>query len=137
MIELQMVRRMTLRALAIAPFIVGALWVWEGSRYGLSAIVGIAMTILNLYLSGVIIGRVADSKPELLMPAALATFMLGLLVLTGIALLLRNTDTVYFPVTGFVLIGSHLLVVLWEAAGGHNKVQTPGSTSGTAMKVRS
>ena len=137
MIELQMVRRMTLRALAIAPVIVGALWIWNGTRYGLSGIVGIAMTILNLYLSGLIIGRVADSKPELLMPAALATFMLGLLVLTGIALVLRNTDTVYFPVTGFVLIGSHLLVVLWEAAGNHNKVQTPGSTSGTAMKVRS
>jgi hypothetical protein len=63
--------------------------------------------------------------------------MLGLLLLTGIALLLRTTDTVYFPVTGFVLIGSHLLVVLWEAAGNHNRVQTPGSTSGTAMKVRS
>ena len=137
MIELQMVRRMTLRALAIAPVIVAALWIWEGSRYGLSAIIGIGMTILNLYLSGLLIGRVADKRPELLMPAALATFMLGLLVLTGIALLLRTTDTVYFPVTGFVLIGSHLLVVLWEAAGAHNKVQTPGAASGTAMKVRS
>lgn len=137
MIELQMVRRMTLRALAIAPAIVAALWLWNGSRYGISAIIGIGMTILNLYLSGLLIGKVADSKPELLMPAALATFMLGLLVLTGIALLLRTTDTVYFPVTGFVLIGSHLLVVLWEAAGNHNRVQTPGSTSGTAMKVRS
>lgn len=137
MIELQMVRRMTLRALAVAPIVVAALWIWGGSRYGISAIIGIGMTILNLYLSGLLIGKVADSKPEFLMPAAIATFMLGLLVLTGIALLLRTTDTVYFPVTGFVLIGSHLLVVLWEAAGNHNSVQTPGSTSGTPMKVRS
>lgn len=136
MIELQMVRRMTLHALALAPLIVGALWLWGGSRYGLSAAIGIAMTILNLYLSGLIIGRVADTKPQLLMPAALATFMLGLLVLTGIAVLLRSTDAVNFPVTGFVLIGSHLAVVLWEAAGNHNKVQTSG-TSATAMKVRS
>ena len=137
MIELQMVRRMAIRALIIAPFIIGALWLWEGNRWGISAAIGIGMTILNLYLSGLLIGKVADSKPELLMPAALATFMLGLLLLTGIALLLRTIDTVYFPVTGFVLIGSHLLVVLWEAAGNHNRVQTPGSTLGAAMKVRS
>ncbi|MDQ4095384.1 MAG: hypothetical protein M3174_04160 [Actinomycetota bacterium] len=134
MIELQMVRRMALHALAIAPIVVAGLWIWGGSRYGISAIIGIGMTILNLFLSGLLIGKVADNKPELLMPTAIATFMLGLLVLTGIALLLRTTDTVYFPVTGFVLIGSHLLVVLWEAAGNHNKVQTP---SGTPMKVRS
>ena len=136
MIELQMVRRMTLHALVLTPFIIGGLWIWGGSRYGLSAAIGVAMTILNLFLSGLLIGRVADSKPHLLMPAALATFMLGLLVLTGIALLLRSTDAVYFPVTGFVLIGSHLLVVLWEAAGNHNKVPTSGA-SAAAMKVRS
>lgn len=136
MIELQMVRRMTLHALALAPAIVGALWIWGGSRYGLSATTGIAMTILNLYLSGLIIGRVADNKPQLLMPAALATFMLGLMVLTAIALVLRNTDAVYFPVTGFVLIGSHLLVVFWEAIGNHNKVQISGASQ-TTMKVRS
>ena len=137
MIELQMVRRMTLRALAIAPVIIGGLWVWGGSEYGLSAAIGIAMTILNLWLSGRIIGGVADSKPHLLMPAALATFMLGLLVLTAIALALRGVAALYFPVTGFVLIGSHLLVVLWEAAGAHDKVQPPGSNPGTAMNVRS
>lgn len=136
MIELQMVRRMTLHALMLAPAIIGTLWLWNGSRYGLSAAIGIAMTILNLFLSGLIIGRVADNKPELLMPAALATFMLGLLVLTGIALLLRKTDAVYFPVTGFVLIGSHVAVVLWEAVGNHNKVQIPGASQ-TTMKVRS
>ena len=136
MIELQMVRRMTLHALMLAPVIIGALWLWNGSRYGLSAAIGIGMTILNLYLSGLIIGRVADNKPHLLMPAALATFMLGLLVLTGVALLLRTTDAVYFPITGFVLIVSHLAVVLWEALGNHNKVQISGASQ-TTMKVRS
>jgi hypothetical protein len=118
-IELQMVRRMTLRALMIAPVVIGALWIWEGPRYGLSAAIGIALTILNLMLSGRIIGGVAEKNPQLLMPAALATFMLGLMVLTGIALALRAIDQVYFPVTGFVLIGSHLLVVLWEAVGAY------------------
>ena len=128
MIELQMVRRMALRALTVAPVVIGGLWFWGGSEYGLSAAMGIAMTILNLWLSGRIIGGVAERSPHLLMPAALASFMLGLLVLTGIALMLRGVDEVYFPVTGFVLIGSHLLVVLWEAGSAHDKVHSPGSS---------
>lgn len=132
-----MVRRMALRALAISPVIVGALWFWEGNRYALSGAIGIAMTILNLWLSARLIGGVADKKPQFLMPAAIATFMFGLLVLTGIALLLRSFESVYFPVTGFVLIGSHLVVVLWEAAGNHEKVQKSASASAAAMKVRS
>lgn len=132
-----MVRRMALRALAISPVIVGALWLWEGNRYALSGAIGIAMTILNLWLSARLIGGVADKNPQFLMPAAIATFMFGLLVLTGIALLLRSFESVYFPVTGFVLIGSHLVVVLWEAAGNHEKVQKSASATAAAMKVRS
>jgi len=44
------------------------------------------------------------------------SFTLGLAILTGIAFLLRTTDAFYFPVTGFTLIGAHLVLVLWEAA---------------------
>jgi hypothetical protein len=132
-----MVRRMVLRALAIAPIVIVALWIAGGTEYALSAAIGIGLTILNLWLSARLIGAVADRNPQLLMPVAMATFMLGLLVLTGIALLLRNIDAVYFPVTGFVLIGSHLLVVIWEAGVAYDKVQKPESNSGTAMKVRS
>lgn len=132
-----MVRRMALRALALSPLIIGALWIWEGNRYALSGAIGIAMTILNLWLSARLIGGVADKNPQYLMPAAIATFMFGLLVLTGIALLLRSFEAVYFPVTGFVLIGSHLVVVLWEAAGNQEKVQKSASASAAAMKIRS
>jgi hypothetical protein len=130
-IELQMVRRMATRGLLIAPFVVIAVALFGGTRYGLSAAVGIALTLLNLWLSGWIIGGVADKSPELLLPAALATFTLGLLLLTGIALGLRAADLVYFPVTGVVLVGSHLLLVLWEAAGAYGHVDGPGATAET------
>jgi hypothetical protein len=120
-IELQMVRRMAMRALWIAPVVIGALWIGGGNRYALSAAVGLAMTIGNLWLSAAIIGGVAERNPQLLMPVGLATFALGLMLLTVITLGLQAADIVYIPVTGFVLIGSHLLLVLWEAAGAHNR----------------
>jgi hypothetical protein len=126
-----MVRRMALRGLLISPFVIAVLAAFGGVRYGVSAAAGVAMTLLNLWLSGRIIGGVAERSPELLLPAGLATFTLGLLLLTGIALGLRAADLVYFPVTGIVLVGSHLLLVLWEAAGAYEHVDRKTLTAET------
>lgn len=119
MIEQQMVGRMLKRALWVAPVVVVALWLIGGSEYGISAIAGLALTVGNLWLSGRILGTVAENSPQLLMPAALMTFALGLALLFGVALGLNKLEFIYFPVTGFVLIGSHLLLVLWEATGAY------------------
>ncbi|HEY7876031.1 MAG TPA: hypothetical protein VIG64_13020 [Actinomycetota bacterium] len=121
MIETQMVRRMAIRGAYLAPVVVGVLGAWGGWSWALSAAVGLAMTIGNLWLSARLIGGVAENSPHLLMPVALATFTLGLLLLTGAAIGLKAIDAIYFPVTGFVLIGSHLLLVLVEAAGAYDK----------------
>ncbi len=124
MIERDMVRRMIVRGLVLAPVLVATLWLWRGPRYGWSAAAGLALTLGNLWLSARIIGGVAERSPQLLMPAALATFALGLMLLTGIAFGLQAADLVFFPVTGFVLIGSHLGLVLWEAAGAYGRIDT-------------
>ncbi len=122
MIEAQMVKRMAIRALFLAPVVVGAIGAWGGWLWAFSAAVGLGLTVGNLWLSARIIGGVAESSPQLLLPVGLATFTLGLLLLTGITIGLKAIDAIYFPVTGFVLIGSHLLLVLGEAAGAHDKV---------------
>jgi hypothetical protein len=116
-IEQRMVERMTKHALLVGPVLVALLWLWGGVDFALSGAVGIVMTLLNLWLAARIIGSVAERNPQMLMPTALATFALGLIMLTAIAFALRYFDAVVFPVTGLVLIGSHLGLVLWEAAG--------------------
>jgi hypothetical protein len=126
-IELQMVRRMAYRGLLLSPLIVGGLALWNGTEYAFSGAVGLAMTLGNLWISARIIGGVAERSPKLLLPAAMATFAFGLLLLTGIALALTAADAVYFPVTGFTLIGSHLGLVLWEATGAYRKVEPSAS----------
>jgi hypothetical protein len=122
-----MVRRMIVRALWLAPVVVLTLWIFGSPRWALSGAIGLAMTLANLWLAARIIGGVADKTPQLLLPAALATLALGLMLLTGVAVALRAADLVYFPVTGFVLVGSHLLLVLWEAAGAYGHVDTESS----------
>jgi hypothetical protein len=115
-IELQMVKRMIIKGIAIAPFLVAALWLWNGSHYALSGAVGLALTLANLWIAGKLIGTIAEKNPKLLLAAAMLAFMLGLGVLSLAALALKATDVVYFPVTGVTLVVSHLVLVLWEAA---------------------
>ncbi len=133
MIELQMVKRMARRGLMLAPILIAALWIAGGPEWALSGAIGLGMTLLNLFISARLIGGVAEKNPLLLMPVAMATYMFGLLILTGIALVLRALEVGYFPVIGITLVGSHLGLVLWEAAGAHNQVENPVS----AIKARS
>ena len=114
-----MVRRMVVRGLYVAPFLIAALWVFNGATWALSGGIGLAMTLVNLLLAARIIGGIADRNPRLLLAGAMVAFSLGLAVLTGIAFALRALDFGYFPVTGFTLIGAHMVLVLWEAAGAY------------------
>ena len=121
MIEQQLVSRMALRALWIMPLVVVGAWLLGGPGYSLSAAVGLAMTLGNLWLAARIIGGVAQSNPALLLGAGFAAFGIGLAVLTGIAFLLQSMSAITFPVTGFTLIGAHLLLVLWVASDAYPK----------------
>lgn len=128
MIELGMVRRMATRGLFVSPLVVlvlalvGASVADDPVLWGISAAAGMGLSVANLYLAGRIIGGIAESNPQLLLVGALSAMFLGLGVLTGVALVLRALDIVYFPVTGLVLLGTHLALVLWEAAGPRDRL---------------
>lgn len=140
MIELQMVYRMAKKGLLISPFVVLPFFIWGGVDAGVSALIGIAMALLNLVLAARIIGGVAENKPGMLLPAAMIAFMLGLAVLVAIAFGLEALDFVTFKITGLVLIGTHLGLVLWEAASAYPVKKVSPSTknaSHDALKARS
>ena len=121
MIELRMVKRMMLRGIYLAPALILALFIWGGSEYAISAAVGLGLTLLNLFIAAQVIGRVAETAPRMLLVAAMVAFTLGLAVVTGISFVLKSTGVVFFPVTGFTLIGTHLLLVIWEAAASRER----------------
>ena len=124
MIELQMVRRMIIRGLYLAPALLLLFWLWNGAEYAISGIAGLALTLLNLAFAAAVIGKVAETAPRMLLVAAMVAFTIGLAIVTGISFVLKTTGAVYFPVTGFTLIGSHLLLVLWEAFAGKDRQPT-------------
>lgn len=122
-----MVAGMVRRGVMIAPLLAGLLWLWGGTLYAWSGIVGLGMALLNLWVSARLIGGVADRNPQLLMAVGLATYALGLVLVTVIAFILNALDLVFFPVTGVTLVGSHLLLVLWEASAGPRGIPAPES----------
>ncbi len=107
----------------LSPFLVGLLWLFGGPRYAYSGAIGLAMTLVNLWLAARIIGVVAEHNPQLLLAAAMGAFVVGLALLTAVAFALQAADVVHFPVTGLVLIGSHLGLVLWEAPAAYDRIE--------------
>jgi len=133
-----MVRRMIVRGMWLAPVVVAALWLLGSPRWALSGAVGLTMALGNLWFSARIIGGVAEHNPQLLLPAGMTAFALGLAVLTGIAFALKATDVVFFPVTGLTLIGAHFVLVLWEAGSAHTRIdRTETSVPRQTADVRS
>ena len=115
-----MVGRMTKRGIVLAALIAVVLFFWQGPAWAGSSLAGAALTLANLWLAARILGGVAERNPQMLMPVGLATFALGLILVTAISALLVRTDLIYFPATGFTLIGLHLALVLWEASGAYH-----------------
>lgn len=119
MIEVRMVGRMVRRALMLVPVVFVAGLAIGSLQAGVSAALGVGMACANLLLAARIIGGVAENRPSMLLAAAMLAFTLGLAVLTAIAFGLEQLDFVTFKVTGLVLVATHLVVVLWEAAGAY------------------
>ena len=122
-----MVVRMAKRAMFIVPVLVAVLWFIGGPVWALSGAVGVAMTLGNLWAAARIIGGVADNNPTLLLVAAMVAFTLGLALLGAIAFGLQALEIVDFPVVGFTLIGTHMVLVISEAGAAYPIRKTDGS----------
>ncbi len=127
MIELAIVKRMIRRGVILAPIVIAALFAAGGMEWGLSAAIGMAFAILNIWVMARLIGGMAENRPELLTVAGFAAFILGLALLAVVAVVIKRIESLYFPVTGLVLIGAHLVLVTWEAADAFLKLPKPGS----------
>ena len=122
-----MVVRMAKKAMYLTPIVVAVLWFFGGPVWALSGALGIGMTLANLWFAARIIGGVADNNPTLLLVAAMGAFTLGLALLGAIAFGLQALDIADFPVVGFTLIGTHMVLVISEAGAAYPIRKTDGS----------
>jgi hypothetical protein len=116
MIELAIVRHMMVRGALLAPILVLVLLAVAGMEAALAGAIGLGLTLLLLWLSGRILGGLAENRPDLLLVGAMFAMAVSLAG-AGVALVaLERVDFVDFRVAALTLVASYLVLIIWEAA---------------------
>jgi len=115
-VEFEMMGNMVRRGLWLTPGValIGA--VIGGLEGFLAAIVGLALTIVNLWFGGRVLGGLAENRPDLLLAGVVLVLLIAFAATIGALVALKQVDFIAFPLTAIIFAGSHLILVTWEAA---------------------
>jgi hypothetical protein len=98
----------------IAPVVVlvcGLIRGWDGAS---SAAVALGIVLVNFLAAAAIMTRAAKSGPTAIGAAALGGYVLRLAVILVALVLLRHQPWIDLPTLGFVIVGTHLGLLVWE-----------------------
>ena len=102
------------RGLLVAPVIVlvaGLVRGWDGAA---SAAIALGIVLVNFLAAAAIMTRAAKSGPTAIGAAALGGYVLRLAVILVALVLLRHQPWIDLPTLGFVIVGTHLGLLVWE-----------------------
>jgi hypothetical protein len=102
------------RGLMVAPVVVvacGLIRGWDGAS---SAAIALGIVLVNFLAAAAIMTRAAKSGPTAIGAAALGGYVLRLAVILVALVLLRHQPWIDLPTLGFVIVGTHLGLLVWE-----------------------
>jgi hypothetical protein len=102
------------RGLLVAPAVVlaaGLVRGWDGAA---SAAIALAIVLVNFLAAAAIMTRAAKSGATAIGAAALGGYILRLAVILVALVLLRHQPWIDLPTLGFVIVGTHLGLLVWE-----------------------
>ena len=102
------------RGLLVAPVIVlvaGFVRGWDGAA---SAAIALGIVLVNFLAAAAIMTRAAKSGATAIGAAALGGYILRLAVILVALVLLRHQPWIDLPTLGFVIVGTHLGLLVWE-----------------------
>jgi hypothetical protein len=105
---------MAKRALPLAPFIILVAGLLQGSDGVWTAMLAIGVVVANLLLSAFMLSWAARISPTALMGAALAGFIVRMLLVTGVVLAVRHQPWIDLPTLAVTILGTHLALLVWE-----------------------
>jgi hypothetical protein len=114
------------RGLLVAPVIVlvaGLVRGWDGAA---SAAVALGIVLVNFLGAAAIMTWAARGGPTVLGAAAAGGYILRLAVIFIALLLLRDVSWIDLPTFGFVLVGTHIGLLTWEAKHVSLTLAAPG-----------
>jgi hypothetical protein len=97
----------------VAPLVllVSAIRGWDGVA---SAAIALGIVLVNFLAAAAIMTRAAKSGPTAIGAAALGGYVLRLAVILVALVLLRHQPWIDLPTLGFVIVGTHLGLLVWE-----------------------
>ena len=115
-VEFEMMGHMVRRGLWLTPVVALICGVIGGLDAFLAAVLGLALTIANLWFGGRVLGGLAENRPDLLLAGVVLVLLIAFAATIGALVALKQVDFIAFPLTAIIFAGSHLILVTWEAA---------------------
>jgi hypothetical protein len=100
--------------LMVAPVVVLAGGLIRGYDGASSAAIALGIVLVNFLAAAAIMSRAAKSGPTAIGAAALGGYVVRLAVILVALVLLRHQPWIDLPTLGFVIVGTHLGLLVWE-----------------------
>jgi hypothetical protein len=113
-IERDLAFHMVTKAVPLAPLIVFAALIVRGGDGAWSALLAVAIVVVNLVFAAGLYTWGARTSSNMLMVAALGGFLLRMLLVTLVVLLVRDESWVDLPTLAVALLVTQLGLLAWE-----------------------
>jgi hypothetical protein len=113
-VERQLAFDILRRGLWVAPAIVAAAAVMWGSDGAWSALVAVAVVLVNLALAAISLSWAAKRSLTLLMAVAMGGFLVRMGLVTAVMLAVRNQPWIDLVALGVTVLVTHLGLLFWE-----------------------
>jgi hypothetical protein len=113
-VETQLALDMLKHAVPFAPVIVLLSWLIWGSRGAWSALLAVAVVVVNLLLSSISLAWAARVSPTALMGVALGGFLARMMLVTAVVVAVKGTAWVDLTALAVAILVTHLSLLVWE-----------------------
>lgn len=114
-------------AVVLAPLLALVFGLLRGPGSAGAAVLGVALVVANLLLSGWLLSLVVRRRPQLLTAAALLSFVLRLALLTATLVALQRATGLDRIAAAVSAVAAYLVMVTWElvavARGRHRELE--------------
>jgi hypothetical protein len=113
-VETQLAFDMLKHAVPFAPVVVLLSWLAWGSKGAWSALLAVAVVVVNLLLSSFSLAWAARVSPTALMGAALGGFLLRMTLVTIVVVAVKGSAWVDLTALAVAILVTHLTLLIWE-----------------------
>jgi len=114
-VEVRIARDLARHGLLIAPVAATTAAVFGGVDGAASALLGVAVVVLNFLVAGAMLGWAAKVSTGALMGAAFGGFVLRLGALVAAFFALRGVSWIDFAAFGYAMAAALVVLLVWEA----------------------